>query len=182
MNSALKILDIAERRMRQAGYNTVSYRDIAAEMGLKSASLHYHFPKKEDLGVALVRRYAEKFRDQLTASTCDTDLPHELIKAFVNIYANALKKQKLLCLCLVLAAEADGLPSPVTEEVKKFFSENISWLAERFETLNFERPADDANTMFALLQGAMVISATSDGYDAFDAAVRSIQEKMATPQ
>ena len=53
MDSAKQILDIAERRMRQTGYNAVSYRDIAAEMGIKSASLHYHFPKKEDLGVAL---------------------------------------------------------------------------------------------------------------------------------
>ena len=53
MDSATQILDIAERRMRQTGYNAVSYRDIAAEMGIKSASLHYHFPKKADLGAAL---------------------------------------------------------------------------------------------------------------------------------
>lgn len=178
MNSALKILDIAERRIRQVGYNAVSYRDIAAEMGLKSASLHYHFPKKEDLGVALVRRYADKFKDQLATSICDTASPQELIRAFVDVYSNALKKQQLLCLCLVLAAEADGLPPQVTAEVRKFFAENISWLAARFEALNFERPTDEANTMFASLQGAIVISATCDDYGAFGAVVKSIEEKM----
>ena len=69
MDSATQILDIAERRMRQAGYNAVSYRDIAAEMGIKSASLHYHFPKKVDLGTALVRRYASAFATALNTAT-----------------------------------------------------------------------------------------------------------------
>jgi len=55
-DTATRILDIAERQMRQHGYNAVSYRDIAAEMGIKSASLHYHFPKKADLGISLVKR------------------------------------------------------------------------------------------------------------------------------
>ena len=69
MDRANTILDIAERRMRQTGYNAVSYRDIASEIGIKSASLHYHFPKKEDLGIALVERYSKNFFSALNIKT-----------------------------------------------------------------------------------------------------------------
>jgi len=126
MDSATKILDIAERRMRLAGYNAVSYRDIAAEMGIKSASLHYHFPKKEDMGAALVRRYSEVFQDRLTEKTNQQTDPQEKLAAFVDIYRHAMRQQGLVCLCAVLGAEASGLPERVTKEVKTFFETNMS--------------------------------------------------------
>lgn len=179
MDNASRILEIAERQMRQAGYNAVSYRDVAAEMGLRSASLHYHFPKKENLGVALVRRYSDKFKSQLAASISDDTSPQEMINVFVDTYSVALKEQKLLCLCAVLGAEADGLPKPVAVEVTNFFAENVSWLTARFDALSFTQPSDQAKTTLALLQGAMIISAASEDNSVFDAAVRSIQDKLA---
>ena len=62
---ATEILDAAEGFARQTGYNGFSFRDIAAEIGIKSASVHYHFPTKGDLGAALARRYAERFFERL---------------------------------------------------------------------------------------------------------------------
>ena len=54
------LLNAAERRVRRSGYNAVSFRDLADDVGIKSASVHYHFPQKADLGVALVERYARR--------------------------------------------------------------------------------------------------------------------------
>ena len=56
-----KLLDAAEYRMRRGGYNAVSFRDLASDTDIKSSSVHYHFPRKEYLGVALIKRYAERF-------------------------------------------------------------------------------------------------------------------------
>ena len=53
---AEEILEVAERHMRAGGFDAVSFRDIAAEVGIKSASVHYHFPQKADLGAAVVQR------------------------------------------------------------------------------------------------------------------------------
>ena len=61
----LEILDAAERAIRDRGYNAVSFRDLAAAVGVKSASVHHHFPTKADLGAAVARRYAERFLDAL---------------------------------------------------------------------------------------------------------------------
>ena len=61
------IMDAAERRMQLGGFGGFSFREIAADVGIKSSSVHYHFPTKEDLAAAVIRRWAEetsKFIDE----------------------------------------------------------------------------------------------------------------------
>lgn len=170
MDSASQILEIAERRMRLAGYNAVSYRDIAAEMGIKSASLHYHFPKKENMGVALVRRYSKAFQDRLTEKTYRETDPQKKLTAFVDIYRYALKQQGLICLCAVLGAEASGLPEAVTREVKAFFETNIIWISTTYAAMGIKDPEEHAKTTLSLLEGAMIVSAVNQDLSVFEAA------------
>ena len=59
------ILDIAEAMIRNAGFNAFSTRDVANAVGIKSASVHYHFPTKADMGVAVTERYTSRFLEQL---------------------------------------------------------------------------------------------------------------------
>ena len=53
IDTATVILDIAERLVQRRGFNGFSYADIAAELGITKASLHYHFPSKAELGESL---------------------------------------------------------------------------------------------------------------------------------
>ena len=53
------ILDAAEARMRLGGFNGFSFRGIAADVGVKSSSVHYHFPTKETLAAAVIHRYTD---------------------------------------------------------------------------------------------------------------------------
>src|SRR5262249_60601726 len=62
-----RVLDVAERLAQTRGFNGFSYADIAAEVGITTASLHYHFPAKADLGRALVERYTDGFQSALAA-------------------------------------------------------------------------------------------------------------------
>ena len=178
MDSATQILDIAERRMRQTGYNTVSYRDIAAEMGIKSASLHYHFPKKEDLGTALAKRYTENFSRALEEIDSREATPQDRIKAFVDIYSSELKQRGLVCLCAVLGAETEGLPDRVSAEIKSFFDKKINWLSQQYEALGTDDPAKHAKTALSLLSGAMILSASSRDNSIFDAAGDNILQTL----
>ncbi len=178
MDSATQILDIAERRMRQTGYNAVSYRDIAAEMGIKSASLHYHFPKKEDLGAALTQRYSDNFAAALQQIASRETSPKDRIQAFVDIYSVELKQRGLVCLCAVLGAETDGLPDRVSGEIKNFFDKNINWLTQQYDALGKDDPASHAKTALSLLSGAMIVSASSNDNSIFDAAVFSITQAL----
>jgi len=179
MDSATKILDIAERRMRLTGYNAVSYRDIAQDMGIKSSSLHYHFPKKEDLGAALVQRYSDNFSGLLSQINLKTGTAQDNIQAFTQIYGHELKQRRLLCLCAVLGAEAGGLPARVSSEVNQFFAGNIDWLEQQYKTLGAKTPKQEANTTLSLLTGSMMISAVNHDHSVFDAAVDLILGRAA---
>ncbi|MEM7678447.1 MAG: TetR/AcrR family transcriptional regulator, partial [Myxococcota bacterium] len=66
------ILKAAEEMVRQGGYNAFSFRAIADVVGIKSSSVHYYFPTKEDLGVAVAKYYTHRFIESLGE-------PHALI-------------------------------------------------------------------------------------------------------
>lgn len=59
------LMNAAESGIRQKGYNAVSFRELADDLGIKSSSVHYYFRKKEDLGLALVERYSDRFLKNL---------------------------------------------------------------------------------------------------------------------
>jgi len=44
--TAEQLMDLAEAHIRDAGYGGFSFRDLAAEIGIKSASVHHYFPPK----------------------------------------------------------------------------------------------------------------------------------------
>lgn len=174
MSNAEHILDAAETRMRCEGYNAVSFRDIASDVGIKSASLHYYFPKKADLGRALVSRYAENFHAALKQSTEELSDPKHIIEVFIGLHRQAIEQQGLICLCAVFGAEAKGLPDPVNAEVTAFFEKNIRWLTEIYEQANVPDPNVKAKAAIALLEGALMVVNVTGDMSVFEAAAKSV--------
>lgn len=151
-----RILETAERLARSAGYGEVTYREIAKDIGIKSASVHYHFPTKAELGVALVEVYSARFRDRLAA--IDQSDVEQAIEAFVALYKEALVLGESICLCAVLGAEAIGLPAEINAQTSDFFEMNIQWLKELFEKHLVDDGADLATIVVSSLEGAMIIA------------------------
>ena len=60
-----RILAVAERLAQTRGFDGFSYADIAADLAITKASLHYHFATKAELGRALIARYADRFAEGL---------------------------------------------------------------------------------------------------------------------
>jgi AcrR family transcriptional regulator len=57
-----KIRDAAIRLFSQNGYDAVSMRDIAAEVGIKAASIYNHFPSKRDILKSMYEFYITEHR------------------------------------------------------------------------------------------------------------------------
>ena len=126
-DTASRILDVAERLVQSRGFNGFSYADVAAELKLSKASLHYHFPGKAELGEALIGRYAARFADALEEiDRRGGDSPAKL-DAYARIYADVLNDGRM-CLCGMLAADYDTLPTPMRDAVIRFFDDNEAWL------------------------------------------------------
>ena len=51
-----EILDVAAELLQTRSFSAFSYQDISDRIGVSKATLHHHFPSKDDLGVALVER------------------------------------------------------------------------------------------------------------------------------
>ena len=65
LDNRSKILNAAQHMLQTRGFNAFSYRDLAAEVNIKSSSVHYHFPTKEDLAVALLEKYSNAIQIRL---------------------------------------------------------------------------------------------------------------------
>ncbi len=162
--TAGQILDVAERLVQERGFNGFSYADVAEELGISKAALHYHFPGKAELGEALVERYALRFSDALVALDARDVEPLERLRAYAQLYAEVFQDERM-CLCGMLAADYATLPSPMQERVVRFFDDNEAWLAHVLRdgrasgTLRFQgSPRTLARTLLAGLEGAMLVS------------------------
>ena len=162
--TAGRILDVAERLVQLRGFNGFSYADVAAELGITKASLHYHFPGKAELGEALVIRYASRFVEALRQIDSDCqDVPAKLA-AYAELYAGVLKEERM-CLCGMLAADYATLPPAMRGAVVRFFDENESWLEGVLEqgvsdgALRYQGAArDEAQLIISALEGAMLVA------------------------
>lgn len=159
------ILDVAEARMRSAGFDGVSFRDIAAEIGVKSASIHYHFPTKALLGAAVARRYRERFLERVEA---EVSAGSDVVQAWSAGFRRALRQDGKMCLCGALGVTASGLPLEVGDEARKFFQAGLDRLAAG--GLSAERSA----TVLATLEGAMLLATALRDPAIFDAATRGL--------
>ena len=126
-DTAARILDIGERLVQVRGFNGFSYADVAAELDMTKAALHYHFPGKAELGRALIERYTERF----VAALADIDVhiadaPAKL-DAYAGLYADVLRGRRM-CLCGMLAAEYQTLPDPMRAAVIAFIDANEAWV------------------------------------------------------
>ncbi|MEZ5670441.1 MAG: TetR/AcrR family transcriptional regulator [Alphaproteobacteria bacterium] len=126
------ILDSAERMARTVGFNAFSFRDVAEDIGIRSASVHYHFPTKTELGIALTRRFAERLMAEL-GDADDADVPPSaLLDRYVAAFRQLVDEGAQTCLCTVLAAEIGSLPPELAAEVRSFFGQLHAWLTRVF--------------------------------------------------
>jgi TetR/AcrR family transcriptional repressor of nem operon len=184
-NTPERILDSAERLVQTRGFNNFSYADIAAELGMTKASLHYHFSGKAELGHALVSRYSERFSMALSRIEEDSSPVPEKLEAYANLYAEVLRGKRM-CMCGILAAEYPTLPKPMRDEVRRFFDENQRWLADLLtrgradRTLAFEGdPNEVAQGIVSTLEGAMLVARSYGDVARFNATARQLLTTLA---
>jgi TetR/AcrR family transcriptional regulator, transcriptional repressor for nem operon len=163
-NTRERILDAAERLVQVRGFNGFSYADVAAELTITKASLHYHFPSKGELGEALISRYAERFTEALTLIDAQIDGAPAKLDAYASLYTDVLREERM-CLCGMFAAEYQTLPRPIREAVVAFLDDNEAWLERVLEdgrtdgSLLFAGSAKEtARSILSGLEGAMLLA------------------------
>lgn len=162
------LLKAAENKVRQGGYSNFSFRELANEVGIKSASVHYHFPTKADLGAELAHQYTNSFLAALGDPANIKASGINPIDVYTQLFRSALITDDKMCLCGLLGAQSESLPDKVRLEVKRFFNENLTWLTVAHTANGEQDPAQAAVVTISLLEGAMMISKALNDHSYFE--------------
>jgi len=167
----------AEPLLRSRGYAAFSYADLARAVGIRKASIHHHFPTKEDLGVAVVEAHVGRVEQALDRIGSEYAVLADRLQAFSGLFT-AGTKEGLLPLCGALAAEMAVLPERLQALTRRFFQLQIDWLAKALDdgVRRNEIPQGIdtracAHQLLAQMEGASFVDWVLDGSRRFDAGI-----------
>jgi TetR/AcrR family transcriptional regulator, transcriptional repressor for nem operon len=175
-NAREAILEAAKRAAQAHGYSGLNFRELAAEVGIKGASIHYHFPTKADLGAAVAKRYWEDSAAVLESLWTESSDPVRCLRQYPDTFRKSLENGNRICLCSFMSAEYDDLPEPVKKEVLAFADVNVAWLTRVLAAateMNAEESEQRARAIFAAVSGAQLMARSRAEISVFDALIDS---------
>ncbi len=185
MDTKAALLDSAEQAIRARGYDGFSYADLAADVGIRKASIHHHFPTKADLALALIARYSDNFFVRLDQISETHPTGGARLKAYVSACRDALDGGRKLCLCVAFCTGRDGLSPDVLARLDGFHRTVSAWLGEVFaagEADNTIAGVSDsgaeAHACLAQMEGAQLIARAANDSERFDAAVARLLQRI----
>ena len=180
-NSKRTIMNLAESLLQDVGFNGFSYANIATELGVKNAAIHYHFPTKEDLARAVIQRYRDRFQLWINNARVKDLAPAEKLDWFFGIYTSIRADQGKVCLVGSLEAEFYAIPAGLRGDVEALQQDLLTWLeatlgaGREAGVFHFKgEPADKAALILSSIQGALQM-ARALGTQRFHAVIAQIK-------
>src|SRR5690606_27512906 len=130
MDTRTEIIKLGDSLIRKKGYNAFSFADISKQLNIKNASVHYHFPAKSDLGVAVIEQQTEGLKYIIEKYKNKT--PIEKLDKFLSIYTH-IKSENKVCLVGSLATDLNTLDKNIKETLKTFTSLMLDWVTNFLE-------------------------------------------------
>ncbi|MEM7391052.1 MAG: TetR/AcrR family transcriptional regulator [Verrucomicrobiota bacterium] len=178
-----RILGIAEEMVRAGGYNGFSFREIALAVGIKSASVHHHFPTKEALTLEVARHYHENFFSALGEPAPEGSRPGNQIELYIDVFRKSFETSGRACLCGVLSNEAEQLPETLKEVVMTFVRANISWLEQALRPSPGDKSVRGrAELIYCAMEGAMGVSSLEKDFNWLDTVSSALRKAVLEPE
>jgi TetR/AcrR family transcriptional repressor of nem operon len=179
-----RIMAAARLTVQDRGYSGLSFRELAKDVGIKSASIHHYFPTKGELGGALAERYTLDFAEYLDGLLAEGLDRETCIRKYTDVFGQTLRNDNRMCLAGIMAAEHKELPDEVRTEVVKFGEMNVRWIAK---VLSLSKNVEDgviqrrALAIFAAVQGAQLVARSRGDVATYDAIVEAYRESVFLP-
>jgi TetR/AcrR family transcriptional repressor of nem operon len=165
---AAAIMDAAERRMRLSGFYGFSFREIAADVGVKSSSVHYHFPTKEKLAAAVIHRYTDEVAEFIDK---EAETAPDPVSLWTGAFRGTLCSEERMCPCAVLGAVSKDLPRGLAAEVRRFFKMCLDKMMAAGLSEN------GASGLLATITGALVVANALNDVGTYDRAAEGLMRK-----
>lgn len=128
-----QIMDRAAELLMSRGYNGFSYRDISSHLGVKNAAVHYHFPVKADLAVALVEEYRQVLRSKTSEFMAYGGSALAQIEGFFEMATRQCQVGRCICPIGAFSIDYTDLPEEVRNVTSSFVDETLKWLIQVLE-------------------------------------------------
>ena len=165
-----EILTLAGEMIQTKGYDSFSYNDLSLRLGIRKASIHHHFPKKQELGLAYLKYRFEAIKDienQLRQSRMN---PVQKLQAYFDLGVKSIEEHKI---CPISSFQADrwNINEEMNSVLTKIEDIELSMLSSILEDgrsseeLFFVGEAkDQANMILSSMKGA-ILYAQGQGLD-----------------
>jgi len=185
---AERILKTAEALMIERGYSAFSYADIAEAVKIKKPSIHHHFPTKSGLAVAVLKKHREKTLEGTEQLDRQIEDPRKRLHAYIQYWEGCIRDRTIpFCVAALMAAELPSLPEEVQAEVRLHFKALGEWLEQTLKAgvnagvIKLQNSAaTEAQTLMAVVHGAMLSARATDDCDVFELVTRAALKRLAT--
>ncbi|WP_411347015.1 TetR/AcrR family transcriptional regulator [Paenibacillus sp. WLX2291] len=184
-NTLQDIMDTGLALIQERGYNGFSYADISEAIGIRKASIHYHFATKTDLVHAILNRYERDFDENLRAIHIHYPTPLEKLEAYFGLYRATLEDNSKLCLCSMMAAEIYSFPVEIRDKLNSFFENNVDWLKPVLDQgkqqgeFRFSNCAKgQAEMIVAFVQGAQILAKSTGEIKQYNILVQHYMQSL----
>jgi TetR/AcrR family transcriptional repressor of nem operon len=183
-NAREEILAAAKLVAQAHGYAGLNFRDLAEQVGIKAASIYYHFPSKADLAKAVARRYWEDSAAYLEALLQSSSKPTDALRRYPETFRWALENNNRICLCSSMSAQFDDLPDEVRTEVQAFTDVNLSWLKKTLIAAKVASPKEAekrSRVIYSAIVGAQLMARGQADIALYDSLIESYRKAGLLP-
>lgn len=182
--TAHKLLDVAEKKTQLLGFNGFSYKDLQNEVGIKTSSIHYYFPSKQDLACAMINRYTNRFDGYLQSISQSQPKGLKRLSQLADLFIGVVEEGKF-CLCGMLASDFMSLEKSVVKKLRNYFDRVEKWIYEAIEIGKKQNEikkevnsVQSASCFFALLEGGMLMARTQQNTKPFKEAIKEFYHQI----
>jgi TetR/AcrR family transcriptional repressor of nem operon len=179
-----RIMAAARLTVQDRGYSGLSFRELAKDVGIKSASIHYYFATKGELGGALADRYTSDFAQYLNGLLADGLDPQTCLVRYTDVFRDTLRNDNRMCLAGIMAAEHKEVPEEVRTEVVTFGTMNENWIAQVLAKTGIVDPGEAARrarAIFAAIEGAQLVARSRSDVSVYEELVATYRENGLIP-
>ena len=170
--------------LKQKGYHNWSYEHISLQVGIKKASIHYYFPRKDDLVAEVVKIYINDFFMKLDRISKSKKSNYEKLQAIMACYKENYTDPDQICLCTILAADYHILSPEILTCLQSFYQRLDQWIARLLDKGKQDEFKPDLDTkataqlIVNALQGLLVTSKITGQDQTFDLCTKSILDQI----
>ncbi|HTJ14167.1 MAG TPA: TetR/AcrR family transcriptional regulator [Dinghuibacter sp.] len=174
LDTRTKILSLADDLVRKKGFNAFSYKDISDSLAIKPAAIHYYFPTKEDLGVAILRQEIERF--ERNGERWQHESPVTQLQNLIGLFRVYWDRGQI-CLMGSLCPDKNTLPEKMQVQLEKLCGLILDWVADILEQGTFKQGKEFAPVIMATLMSSVIL-ARVQGAGVFNTIIAQLQKDL----